>query len=93
MHNLLTTRTISGATVAALVMATLAMWLPTPGDAKAQTLALYTVDRSLKGDRLPTLSKGPACSALGWPHYEQHCLVDLRRAADDIPNVRVIALR
>jgi hypothetical protein len=93
MHKLLTTRTISGATFAALFVATLAMWLPTPDGAKAQTLALDASHRALKADRLPDLLKGPACSALGWPHYEQRCLVDVRRAADDIPNVRIIALR
>ena len=93
MHNLITIRTISAATVGALIMATVAIWLPMPGDAKAQTVAFYTTDHFLKGDRLPILLKGSACSTLGWPHYEQHCLVDWRRTADEIPNVRVIALR
>ena len=93
MHKLVTTRNISGATVAALFVATLAMWLPITVGAKAQPVAQFTMDRTLKGDRLPALLKGSACSALGWPHYEQRCLVDWRRAADDIPHVRVIALR
>ena len=93
MSKLVTTRNISSATVAALFVATLAMWLPMPGGAKAQTEALFATDRSLKADRLPALLKGSACSALGWPHYEQRCLVDWRRAADDISHVRVIALR
>jgi len=46
-----------------------------------------------KGDRLPVLVKGTACSPLGWPHYEQSCQFDRRRSADQAPAVRVIALR
>jgi hypothetical protein len=92
MHKF-TIRTIS-APVAALLMATLAMWLPSASpEAKAHTLALKTIDHSLKGDRLPTLLKGAACSTQGWPHYEQRCLFDWRRDADDMPIVRIIALR
>jgi hypothetical protein len=92
MHNV-TIRTIS-ATVAALAMATLMMWLAAGSpEAKAQTLPLRTIDHSLKGDRLPTLLKGAACSTQGWPHYEQRCLFDWRRDADTIPIVRIIALR
>jgi hypothetical protein len=46
-----------------------------------------------KGDRLPVLVKGTACSPLGWPHYEQSCQFDRRRSADAARAVRVIALR
>jgi hypothetical protein len=46
-----------------------------------------------KGDRLPVLLKGTACSPLGWPHYEQSCQFDQRRSADQARAVRVIALR
>jgi hypothetical protein len=46
-----------------------------------------------KGDRLPVLVKGTACSPLGWPHYEQNCQFDQRRSADAARVVRVIALR
>ena len=46
-----------------------------------------------KADRLPVLVKGAACSPRGWPHYEQSCQFDQRRAADAARVVRVIALR
>jgi hypothetical protein len=46
-----------------------------------------------KGDRLPVFFKGTACSSLGWPHYEQACQFDMRRSADDVRIVRVLALR
>jgi hypothetical protein len=92
MHKF-TIRTIS-ATVAALLVATLAVWLPSLSpEAKAQTFELNTIDHSLRGDRLPTLLKGAACSTQGWPHYEQRCLSDWRRDADNMPIVRIIALR
>jgi hypothetical protein len=51
--------------------------------------ALYSPDT--KGDRLSAPVTGTACSALGWPHYEQGCLFDLRRSAHDPRTVRVIA--
>jgi hypothetical protein len=46
-----------------------------------------------KGDRLSVLAKGAACSSLGWPHYERKCQFDMRRPADEMPAVRIIALR
>ncbi len=46
-----------------------------------------------KGDRLPALVKGTACSARGWPHYEQSCQFDMRRPANELRTVRIIALR
>jgi hypothetical protein len=50
MHNLVTIREIS-ATVAALLIATIATWLPTATpEAKAQTLAVNMIDHSLKAD-------------------------------------------
>lgn len=42
-----------------------------------------------KRDRLT----GAACSALGWPNYEQSCLFDLNRTADQTRAVRVIKFR
>ena len=47
-------------------------------------------------DRLPEIAKGAkgsACSARGWPHYEQSCLFDVRRSADEVRTVRLIVLR
>jgi len=46
-----------------------------------------------KGDRLPGVAKGAACSLLGWPHYEQSCQFDKRRPAGDMRTVRIIAIR
>ena len=51
------------------------------------------IQRATKGDHQPAMVKGSACSALGWPHYEQRCLFDRRRSPDDVQVVRVIALR
>jgi hypothetical protein len=60
--------------------------------AEPQASAVVALAHS-KGDRLPTLTKGAACSSLGWPHYEQACQFDMRRPADEMRAVRVIALR
>jgi len=45
-----------------------------------------------KGDRLPRLVTGSACSAQSWPSFDQRCLFDLRRSADDVRDVRVVSL-
>jgi len=45
-----------------------------------------------KGDRLPRLVTGSACSAHSWPTFDQKCLFDLRRPADDVRPVRVVSL-
>jgi hypothetical protein len=47
----------------------------------------------VKSERLPASVKGTACSARGWPHFEQNCLFDDRGSAADVRTVRVIALR
>ncbi len=44
-------------------------------------------------DRLPILVKVTACSARGWPHYEQSCIFDMRRPTNEARTVRIIALR
>jgi hypothetical protein len=46
-----------------------------------------------KGDRLPMLVAGVACSSRGWPHYEQRCQFDLRMPAIEARTVRIISLR
>jgi hypothetical protein len=45
-----------------------------------------------KGDRLPVLTKGAKCSQRAWPNYEQNCLFDNRRSADDVRKVGVVNL-
>jgi len=72
---------------ATLIVAPLA---PTVAIAKAETA---TVSPDMKGDRLALRTQGTACSDLGWPHYEQHCIFDRSRSADDVRTVRVIVLR
>jgi hypothetical protein len=61
-------------------------------EVKAAPQTNAAVHQSKKGDRL-VIPRGAACSALGWPHYEQSCQFDMRRPADDRRIIRVIALR
>ena len=46
-----------------------------------------------KSDRLHVPTKGSACSSRGWPNFEQICQFDMRRPAEDVRKIRVIALR
>lgn len=52
-----------------------------------------TVAAHPKADRRPVAWKGTACSQLGWPNYEKSCQFDMRRPADEMQQVRIIALR
>jgi hypothetical protein len=45
-----------------------------------------------KGDRLPALVKGAACSAPVWPNYDARCLFDMRRPVGEVRTVRVVDL-
>jgi hypothetical protein len=58
--------------------------------AKAETV---TTLPDAKTDRLPLRTQGTACSDRGWPHYEQHCIFDRSKPADEVRTVRVINLR
>lgn len=60
-------------------------------EVKAAPQTIATVHQT-KRDRL-VIPKGAACSTLGWPNYEQSCQFDMRRPADDMRAIRVIALR
>jgi hypothetical protein len=57
------------------------------------TVEVATQPTHVKGDRLPVLVRGTACSSLGWPYFEQACQFDMRRSADEARTVRVIVLR
>jgi hypothetical protein len=46
-----------------------------------------------KADALPVRTEGAACSAHGWPYYDQGCRFDLRTPDKEAPTVRLIALR
>jgi hypothetical protein len=72
---------------AALIVAPLT---PTVAIAKAETSTMLP---DAKGDRQAQRTQGTACSDRGWPHYEQHCIFDRSRPADEVRTVRVIALR
>ena len=78
------------AVACAIIAATLMVPLPTIPVAKAET---GTVLLTVKGDRQVLRTQGTACSDLGWPHYEQHCIFDRSRPADEVRTVRVINLR
>ncbi len=83
------------AVACAIIVATLLVPLtPAVTIAKADTKAETVIMSSdAKGDRQALRTQGTACSALGWPHYEQHCIFDRSRPADEVRTVRVINLR
>jgi hypothetical protein len=93
-HRPLVTQIVSASIVLAvtLVGGFSAVSLSGVSEVKAEPVTRAGVS-STKGDRLPVLSKGTACSSLGWPHYEQSCQFDMRRQANDLRTVRVISLR
>jgi len=101
MFKSITDQSLTALTAAALLAATLVAGLAVllsfvapEARAGSQVLVKGAVHQSLaKGDRLPRLVKGAACSIRGWPHYEQSCQFDMRRPADEARAVRVIALR
>jgi hypothetical protein len=62
-------------------------------DAKAKPVTEVAVQTLAKGDRLPVLQKGAACSTRAWPNYEPICQFDVRRPFGEMPIVRIIALR
>jgi hypothetical protein len=82
------------ATVAAALMGSFAaFWTTLAPAAIAQSGAEATAQRVLaKGDRLPRLVTGAACSTQSWPSFDQKCQFDLRRSADEVREVRVVSL-
>jgi hypothetical protein len=88
------TRIASGLVVAfTALLGGAAVFLPGVPVVKAAPLPAAAHQHLAKADRLPVLVKGTACTSLGWPHYEQKCQFDIRRPADDVRPVRVIASR
>jgi hypothetical protein len=85
--------------VSAIVAATLAaaLTLFSPEVKAEPTLAAVAQAKQTsvhaKADRLPLPRKGSACSAQGWPQYEQNCQFDIRRSSSEPRKVRIIALR
>jgi hypothetical protein len=92
MFKVLSAQSISAAAAAALV-GSLAAFLPSVApQARAETHVEPAKSQlaHAKGDRLPRLVTGRACSSASWPNYDQACQFDLRRSADDIRVVRIV---
>ena len=92
MFKVLSAQSISAAVAAALV-GSLAAFLPSAApQARAETAseAASIQLAHAKGDRLPRLVTGRACSSASWPNYDQACQFDLRRSADDVRVVRIV---
>jgi hypothetical protein len=91
-----TVHMIIAITAAAAVAAAAVVMMPGAPQAE-QVQARTQVEQALpqphpKGDRLPLLVTGAACSSHSWPNYEQSCQFDLRRSAGDVRSVRVVGL-
>ena len=82
------------ATLTAALVGSLAVFLtPIAPPAIAQEGAEAAIQKAhVKGDRLPRLVTGSACSTQSWPAFDQKCQFDLRRSADDVRQVRVVSL-
>jgi hypothetical protein len=85
-----TVQTIIAAAAAAAVAGVVVFMMP--GAPQAQTVAQVLPASHSKGDRLPLLVPGAACSLHSWPNYDQSCQFDLRRSAGDVRTVRVVGL-
>ena len=92
MFKLISVQSLSAAAAAALVGSLAAFLTPVAPQARADTqLEAPASPRSTsKGDRLPQLVTGRACSSKSWPHYDQRCQFDLRRSVDDVRVVRMV---
>ena len=93
MIKFLSAQFISAAAAAALVASLAAFFTPVASQARAETQpgAAAALPRShVKGNRLPLLVTGRACSSMPWPNYDRACQFDLRRSADDIRTVRIV---
>jgi len=85
-----TAKTVAAVAAAALFAGLGVMFASIVPEARAETQVEGLLS---KGDRLPALETGAACSLQGWPYYEQSCQFDLRRPAHEARTVRIIALR
>jgi hypothetical protein len=91
MFKVLSVQSISALAAAALVGGSAAFFAPVAPQARAETQTKAAADAiQVKGDRLPRLITGRACSLASWPNYDQACQFDLRRSADDIRVVRIV---
>jgi hypothetical protein len=92
MFKLISVQSLSAAAAAALVGTLAAFLTPVAPEARAEAqVGALAVQRShFKGDRLPQLVTGRACSSTSWPNYDRGCQFDLRRSVDDVRAVRIV---
>ena len=92
MFKLIWVQSLSAAAAAALIGSLATFLAPVAPQARADTQAEAPASpRSTpKGDRLPLLVTGRACSSKAWPNYDRGCQFDLRRSVDDVRTVRVV---
>jgi hypothetical protein len=88
MFRVFSAQSMAIAVAAALVGSFAAFFTPIAPAAIAQPAAGVHA----KGDRLPRLVTGSACSSQSWPSFDRKCQFDLRRSADDFREVRVVSL-
>ena len=92
MFKLISVQSLSAAAAAALVGSLATFLTPVAPQARAETQAEEPASprSTSRGDRLPLLVTGRACSAKAWPNYDRGCQFDLRRSADDVRTARVV---
>jgi hypothetical protein len=91
MFKSIAAQSISAGVAAALVGSLAAFLTPVAPHARAERHAATSLERpNVKGDRLPQLVTGRACSSRSWPNYDRGCQFDLRRPADDVRIVRIV---
>ena len=95
MSKSVSVKSITAAATAAAFLAGLALFLTSIApEAKAGSEVGEALPRPLaKSDSAFPSVKGAACSERSWPYYAPSCQFDLRRPADAVPTIRVIALR
>jgi len=91
MFKVFSVQSFSALAAAALVGCVAAFLAPVAPQARAEIQRKAASDTiHVKGDRLPRLITGRACSSASWPNYDQACQFDLRRSADDVRVVRIV---
>jgi hypothetical protein len=93
MSKLISTQSVTAAVLAALVGTLAAVLTPAVPEAAPQARDAGQRSHLDKGDRLPMLVRGRACSSNAWPNYDRSCQFDLRRSADDVRAVRIVNLQ
>lgn len=94
MFRLFSTQSISTVVAAALVAGFAVYLTPVQAERTVESVGEAALERPhVKGDRLPQLVTGRACSSAAWPNYDRGCQFDLRRPADDVRIVRVVGMQ